>query len=255
MNSSVNIRVNIRARLLGWMLCGCAGMAVAQAPVPEQGAVSGGAPVQAAQIGSIEQLNGSVSVTPAGEALRQLRQGDPVREGDLVVTGANSETLIKLRDETTLALRQNSQLRLSEFRFERTDTDSFTANLLKGALRKVSGLLAKARPRNVLLRTPTATIGIRGTDFEVSIIEEESPDIRAGTYDYVYDGATAMQVATGESLDVSQDETGLALANPRPGEAVLQLIRGRPAFLRGGGFDSMMLQISRPPIIMMPGRR
>lgn len=244
-----------RAWWLGWVLCGFAGAAGAQAPGSAPGPVSAGAPVQALQIGLVEQLNGSVSVTPAGETARELRQGDPVREGDLVATAANSETLIKLRDETTLALRQNSQLRLIEFRFERADTDSFTASLLKGAVRKVSGLLAKARPRNVLLRTPTATIGIRGTDFEVSIIEEETTGVRAGTYDYVYDGSTAIQVATGESLDVNQDETGLALANLRPGEAVLQLIRGRPAFLRGGGFDSMMMQISRPPVIMMPGRR
>ena len=210
---------------------------------------------QVAQIGAVERLNGSVTVTPAGEAPRALVQGDPVREGDLVVTAANSEALIKMRDDSTLALRQNSRMQLVEFKFDKAPSDAFAVSLLKGALRKVSGLIGKAQPRNVAVRTPTATIGIRGTDFEVAIVEEESADVRAGTYDAVFDGATAIQIASGESLDVAENQTGLALAFPRPGEPALQLIQGRPAFLRGGGFDSMMMQMSRPPMIMMPGRR
>ncbi len=246
--------------LLGWVFSALAGIAVAQAPAPAPEPATGGAAVQApavpsAQIGSIERVNGTVTVTPATQPARPAREGEAVREGDLITTQANSETLIKLRDETTLSVRQNSQLRLVEYRFERAPSDGFVANLLKGSLRKVSGLIARAQPRNVRLTTPTATVGIRGTDYEVIIVEEETPQTRAGTYDYVNDGETFLQIASGETLNVGRDETGLALAFPRPGEAVLQLIQGRPAFLRGGGFDSMMLNISRPPMIIMPGRR
>ena len=239
--------------LLGWVLCGFAGWASAQAPAAEP--ATGGAAVQAPQIGSIERVSGTVTVTTAAQAARPAREGEAVREGDLIITQASSETLIKLRDETTLSIRQNSQLRLVEYRFERAPSDGFVANLLKGSLRKVSGLIARSQPRNVRLTTPTATVGIRGTDYEVIIVEEDTPHTRAGTYDYVNDGETFLQVASGETLNVSRDETGLALAFPRPGEAVLQLIQGRPAFLRGGGFDAMMMQMGRPPMIMMPGRR
>ncbi len=210
---------------------------------------------QALSIGAVERLDGTVTVTPAGEAARALAQGDAVREGDLIITATHSEALIKLRDDTTLALRQNSHMRLAQFKFDKAPTDSFVTNLLKGTVRKVSGLIARSQPRNVSVTTPTATIGIRGTDFEIAIIEEETADTRAGTYDYVHDGATAIQISSGESLDVAENQTGLALAFPRPGEPALQLINGRPAFLRGGGFDAMMMQLSRPPMIMMPGRR
>ncbi len=210
---------------------------------------------QVAQIGSVERLNGSVTVTPSGQAPRALAQGDALREGDLIVTAANAETLIKMRDDSNLALRQNSQLHLVEFKFDKAPSDAFAIRLLKGALRQVSGLIGKAQPRSVSVSTPTATVGIRGTDFEITIVEEESVDTRAGTYDVVFDGATAIQIASGESLDVAENQTGLALAFPRPGEPALQLIQGRPAFLRGGGFDAMMMQTSRPPMIMMPGRR
>ncbi len=248
----MQIRDLLTALLLGSFVAATAAQTQAEASPPSQ---TPPPQIQALPIGAVERLSGSVTVTPAGEAARVLAQGDAVREGDLIVTAANSETLIKLRDDTTLALRQNSQMRIAQFKFDKTPADSFVTNLLKGTVRKVSGLIAKSQPRNVSVTTPTATIGIRGTDFEVAIIEEESADTRAGTYDYVHEGATAIQIASGESLDVAENQTGLALTFPRPGEPALQLINGRPAFLRGGGFDAMMMQLSRPPMIMMPGRR
>ena len=242
--------------LMGVVLCGYTSAASAQSAAT--GAAEVNAPATgltlAPEIGKVERMNGTVTVTPAGAPVRSLNTGDPVREGDLVITEAHSEVLIKLRDETTLAMRQLSQLRLTQFRFEKTESDSFFSNLLKGSVRKVSGLIAKSQPRNVRVTTPTATIGIRGTDFEITIIEEESEKTRAGTYDYVTDGATVLQVATGETLNVDPDQTGLALAFPRPGEPVLQLIQGRPAFLRGGGFDAMMMRSSAPPMFIMPRR-
>ena len=243
--------------LMGVVLCSFTAAASAQSAATGTAEVNAPATGQALapEIGKVERMNGTVTVTPAGAPVRPLNADDPVREGDLVVTEARSEVLIKLKDDTTLALRQLSQLRLTQFRFEKTESDSFFSNLLKGSVRKVSGLIAKSQPRNVRVATPTATIGIRGTDFEVFIIEEESEKTRAGTYDYVTDGATVLQIASGETLDVNPDQTGLALANPRPGEPALQLINGRPAFLRGGGFDAMMMQTGRPPMIMMPGRR
>jgi hypothetical protein len=42
-------------------------------------------------------------------------------------------------------------------------------SILKGTLRMVSGLLVKANPEQVRLKTPTATIGVRGTDFIVDV--------------------------------------------------------------------------------------
>ncbi len=239
--------------LFRFALCVYAGAVFAQAPAPASAPVPPPA-ILAAEIGVAERLNGTVTVTPAGGQARPLSQNDAVREGDLVATEANSEVLIKLRDDTTLALRQQSQMRLAEFRFEKGSTDSFVGNLLKGSVRKVSGLIAKAQPRNVRLTTPTATVGIRGTDFEVMIVDEESERTRAGTYDYVNDGRTFVQIASGETLEVTEDQTGLALAFPRPGEAPLQLINGRPAFLRGGGFDAMMMRSSAPPMLIMPRR-
>jgi hypothetical protein len=97
-------------------------------------------------------------------------------------------------------------------------------------------------------------VGIRGTDLEIEIVEQDSPAQRAGTYNFVNDGTTFLE-AGGQTLDVNAEQTGLALANPQPGEPVLQLIRGKPAFLRGGGFDALMLNLGRPPTVILPRLR
>jgi hypothetical protein len=141
-------------------------------------------------------------------------------------------------------------MKLAEYRYDDKPTDGMVVNLFKGALRAVSGLVGKAHPTNVRYATSTATVGIRGTDFELAVVDADNGNTRAGTYDYVYDGATNISIAAGPNVDVKPEQTGLALANPRPGEDPVQLLRERPAFLTGGGFDSLILQLTQPIQIM-----
>ena len=82
---------------------------------------------------------------------------------------------------------------------------------------------------------------------ELAIVPEGTPDTRGGVYNYVYDGTTNMALETGESADVPKESTGFAPENPAPGEPRLQILRERPAFLRGGGFDALMLNITNQP--------
>jgi hypothetical protein len=208
----------------------------------------------AAEAGTIERLSGAVAVISAGVS-RVARPGERLLVGEVLSTAAGAEALVRFRDESTLALRPNTQVAVNAFRHQEKDDDSFAANLLKGVVRSVSGLIGKSRPRGVVFRTPTATVGIRGTDFELAIVEAGERD-RAGVYNYVHDGQTNIQIAAGDNLDVGVEQTGFAPQDPQPGEAVLQLLRERPAFLRGGGFDAMMIQTRPPPAqIFMPRMR
>lgn len=208
----------------------------------------------AAEAGTLERLSGTVAVVSAGVS-RVARPGERLLVGEVLSTAAGAEALVRFRDESTLALRPNTQVTVAEFRYQEKDDDSFAANLLKGVVRSVSGLIGKSRPRGVIFRTPTATVGIRGTDFELAIVEAGERD-RAGVYNYVHDGQTNIQIAAGDDLDVSAEQTGFAPQDPQPGEPALQLLRERPAFLRGGGFDAMMIQTRPPPAqIFMPRMR
>jgi hypothetical protein len=215
------------------------------------------APLAAAaqQGATIERVTGTVTIAAPNEPARPARENDSVREGETITTEQNSEALVRTADNSRISMRANSQLVLAESRYAENDADSLVLRLAKGSLRAVTGLLAKRRPRSVSFTAITSTIGIRGTDFELSVHEEDTPDTRAGVYNYVHEGTTNIALASGESADVPAESTGIALLNPKPGEPALQVIRGRPAFLRGGGFDALMMQIiQQPRVIPMPPR-
>jgi FecR protein len=206
----------------------------------------------AAQAGSISRIKGDVFISRADTPVVSAKSEDAVNEGDLITTAKGAEVIIKFKDNSVITLRPDSSMLVAKFRHEEKETDSFLTNLVKGGLRTVTGLLGKQRPGSVSFTTPTATIGIRGTDFEIAILAEDTADARAGTYNYVHDGSTSMGLEKAEtgptSIVVKPEETGLALANPRPGEPALQILKQRPAFLRGGGFDAHMMQLMNQPI-------
>ncbi len=203
-----------------------------------------------AEMGRFDRVTGRVSVTAAGSAPRAPDRGSVVFSGEVVTTEEDSEAVITSVDGARMTLRAKSRLEMTDYRYDQSNSNgSFITSLIKGSVRIISGLIGKTQPRNHQVLTPTATVGIRGTDFEVVVTETDTDDMRAGTYDHVFDGETFLTIASGETLDVPKDKTGLALANPREGEARLQLLDSRPAFIRGGGFDAMQLLQTRPLMI------
>lgn len=210
---------------------------------------------QAPAVGTFDRVVGEVSVQTLSGLSRRANRGDAVMVGEIVATDDTSEAGITASDGTRILLRAKSRFEVTSYNFDATTNDgSFVTSLLRGSFRMITGLIGKAQPRNHRVSTNTATIGIRGTDFEVVVVEADSGDMREGTYDHVFDGATVLQIASGEELSVPKDKTGLALSNPRPGEARLQLLDSRPAFIRGGGFDAMQLLQTRPQMIIRPAR-
>lgn len=205
---------------------------------------------RAQDAGNIERVSGNASIANANNQTRPARSGETVRAGETVTTENGGEVLIKMKDDSTVALRQNTSVKIAEYRYEDKPTDGMLVSLFKGSLRAVTGLVGKTRPNNVKFSTATATVGIRGTDFEIAIIEQDDGSTRAGTYNYVNSGETNISIAAGPNVNVQPEQTGLALANPRPGEDPVQLLRERPAFLRGGGFDALMLNIVNPVPVM-----
>ena len=213
----------------------------------------------AAPAGNIEKLSGEVLLGRDANTLRPARANDEVHEGDLLATG-NGEALIRFTDNALLTLRPQTRMVVTTYSDQGEGKGNYAFSLLRGAFRAVTGLIGKVRPEAARFSTPTATIGIRGTDFELAVVTEDSADTRAGTYNYVHSGGTRMRLANREDapgLDVQPEETGLALANPGKDEAPLQILKQRPAFLRGGGFDAHMMQFGAQPmraIQFMPRR-
>jgi hypothetical protein len=89
--------------------------------------------------------------------------GMELRAGDQLVTGAGSRALVKLADGSLVKLGENGQLGFQELN-PAADIFKAALNVLEGAFRFTTDLVAKSRRREVSIRAAQVTAGIRGTD-------------------------------------------------------------------------------------------
>ncbi len=200
----------------------------------------------AADAGTIQQINGNVTITDSKKVTRKASAKERIQSGDTITTEARSETLVRMADDSTVVLRPNTQFQFTEFNYNKSPSDSSFVTLLRGTARMVTGLIGRQNMANVRVSTQTATIGIRGTDFEVAVVTEDTAEARAGVYNLVHDGATNIRLAQGaQNLDVKRNQTAFAPDKPKPGEDALQILRETPIFLRsGGGLDALIQSIT-----------
>ena len=90
---------------------------------------------------------------------------------DVVKTG-KGKTAIEFIDNTRVDVTEHSKLVIDEFVYDpATKTGTLAIKASLGTIRYASGLIAKNSKQNVKIETPTATIGVRGTDFTMTVDE------------------------------------------------------------------------------------
>lgn len=115
-------------------------------------------------IGKVETADGQVEAIRADGTRVTLKVGDPVFQGDELVTGGDGAVGIVFADETTFALGEDGRMLLDEMVYDPgTQDGQIGLTLLTGAMTFVSGAVAKVNPDAMQITTPVATIGIRGT--------------------------------------------------------------------------------------------
>ncbi len=96
---------------------------------------------------------------------------------DTVKTG-NGKTAIEFLDKTRVDVTQHSKLTIDDFVYDpNANTGKLSLKASLGTVRYASGQIAKLSPTSVSISTPTATIGVRGTDFSMTIDEVGSSTI------------------------------------------------------------------------------
>ena len=124
-----------------------------------------------ADVGQIKVATGQVSVERKGQSLPG-KVGLVLETDDVLRTGADGSVGITMRDNSLLSAGPNSILSLEHFEFDPTTSDGrFDARLRRGTLAVVSGRIAKKSPQAMTVRTPSAVLGVRGTEFVVSVDE------------------------------------------------------------------------------------
>lgn len=135
-------------------------------------AVAAGGPARAeedAAIGQVKVASGDAALV-RGEERIDAMPGTNVRQGDTIVTGDDGKMGITFQDETLISVGPNTQISVDEYVFEPAQGNlGFVARMTQGTMQFISGVIAKLSPEKVALRTPTGTIGVRGTRFVVKV--------------------------------------------------------------------------------------
>lgn len=130
-------------------------------------------PVMAqAAIGSVTEQSGSAEIK-RGKAAVASKKDVGIESNDGVNVGSNSEVGITFRDNTRVKIKANSRLVIDDFVFDpkKSDAGKMAMKVAMGTVQYASGQIAKSSQQNMNIKTPTATIAVRGTDFAMTVDE------------------------------------------------------------------------------------
>lgn len=163
-------------------------------------------------VGEVALVTGSVTVATGAEP-RRLSPGDPIFEGQSITVAHNSYANLKFLDGGRVLLRPNTEFTVESFKYQAPAAVTPAAGapaapasaegtaffrLVRGGFRAISGLIGKANRQSYKVTTPVATIGIRGTDYEVELCAGDCP--------------ARSQASAGGTLVAATELSGLELA-------------------------------------------
>jgi hypothetical protein len=207
-------------------------VAIALAFLAQLACAQGGTPAAPAAdrttAGTVSLVEGDVRFLDANRQARRPNLGDPVYEGDNIVTGSDGEVHLDMQDGGYIGVRPGTKMRIVNFKAEGGADDGFLFSLLEGSFRAVTGWITRSSGRRAEVQTPTVTIGIRGTDYEPLVIPEGSKTGEPGTYNRVNIGETEMRTSQG-SVIVKPNQAGFV---PIRGALQPRLLARIPAYFK-----------------------
>ena len=162
---------------------------------------------------NVQSVRGDVRAGPA-----QLAVKDRVTSGATITTGAGAQVVLRFDDGQLVVLNENTVFRIVDVSYKEAAAggDRAIFDLLRGALRVVTGFVGARNRENFQLRIPQATIGIRGTDFMVALVNPGFTNVLTGSISVSNSGGTTVfgagsygSVASANSLAVSVSSSAL----------------------------------------------
>lgn len=169
----------------------------------------------AASDATVTNMSGVMFVKKPDGTVKALSEKSEVDAGDVVSTEKDSYARLKFSDGGEITLRPNTSMRIEGYHYDsnKPEEDNFVFSLVKGGLRSITGLVGKRGNRGAYrLNTPTATIGIRGTNYGALLCDDNCGGLAKGLYLDVTNGAINVSNQGGES-DFTAGQFGYVLSN------------------------------------------
>lgn len=130
------------------------------------------APAFAADVGLVKVSKGSVQIQRGSEKL-PATVGAAIEPNDVIVTGADGSAGVTFIDNSLVSVGPNSVFAIDKYSFDTTTHQGeFQGNLRQGRLAAISGKMVKQSPESMKIRTPSAIMGVRGTEFVVEVAQK-----------------------------------------------------------------------------------
>lgn len=123
-------------------------------------------------IGYVKNVKGDALVINGSQQVK-AEVGTPVVAGSKLKTGGNASMGVTFKDNTVMSFGPNTELTVDEYLYAPNSGKlKLGATMARGTLAYLSGAIAKIKPDAVSVKTPSGTIGVRGTHFVVKVEDE-----------------------------------------------------------------------------------
>jgi len=121
-------------------------------------------------IGNVGAFKGTATVKRSNSTLN-VKNGMALEVKDMIITAAKSRIQVILKDNTVVTIGPNSTFVFDAYTFGGKDDSEVKMHIDRGFFRSVTGKIGKLAPERFKVKTASATIGIRGTDFSALMSE------------------------------------------------------------------------------------
>ncbi len=197
----------------------------------------------------ITKISGEVYVERNGEKIL-LEQDSPIYETDKIITSADSGVQIQFNDGAIADLSPNSTLIVKDFAFGFGEDTSFILNLANGVMRSVSGDVVKEDPDAFRIVTPSATVGIRGTELLTMVLPDNEIHavIHLGEGHTVvvttFDGRQLILTASHQGVEINPDLSAPLMLELFTEEELTEFIDFSAQYLKSAMEDQAITDVS-----------
>ncbi|OUR63614.1 hypothetical protein A9Q79_09750 [Methylophaga sp. 42_25_T18] len=163
-------------------------------------------------VGRVAEIKGTLTITSNTQYSRLAVKGAPLYQGDTLLSGKDAYAVLAFRDKGRITIQAETTFKIDTLQFEQTSggQDKALFDLIQGGLRALTGLIGEENKEAYQVNTPVATIGIRGTGFDLVCVgncvapgSKEISDTAIlamgdGLFASVWEGAISIKTDVGE---------------------------------------------------------